>query len=109
MKLYNNNWKFIVYLDTSSYYSKIKTIHFFYSTITNLCQSQTYAKSICNIFSKTMGNKISKLETSSNTLRDLIGEQVKPRVKAGWINIIAFSTIDDLDAERLNYFEKKNG
>ena len=111
----------MLYIDTSTYYSKIKTIRSFHSKILKFCQWEVLhseARTSCSFFNKSMENKIARLESNSNALRDLIGNREQTRVKRGWINAIGraakvvFGTLEDTDAERydekINNFEKKS-
>jgi len=110
LRLFNNKWKIITFINLDDFSSKLMQLKSYSSVTASLCnranaQDKFY---ICTLFLKTNKHIFDKLKIEIDVLHELVGNNYVNRNKRGWFDIIGkaskvlFGILDEDDAKYYN-------
>ncbi len=112
MRLYNNKWKIITFVNIDSLSDKFLSLNNYYTMTLNLCRHENaqYHYYICDSFVKFTKYNLNKINRELQVLHELVGHDIVSRNKRGWFDIIGKATkvlFGILDNDDAKYYDAK--
>lgn len=112
MRLYNNKWKIITFVNIDNLSDKFLSLNNYYRKTLDLCghENAQYHYYICESFIKHSKYSLQKIDRELQVLHELIGHKIVARNKRGWFDIIGKATkvlFGVLDSDDAKYYDQK--